>query len=192
MATHRRWESCTPRAWFLRCCLCIGPSVGRREWAESCGFPGRRCALGLAGNAAHCQCCCPPQPCLLPRWGWDLPGKSWVSSVSPLSAVDAGGVGGAAPISTAPFLCAAAVSVFALLCPIASLFIPGMTHGLVLKEHCISAEMVGQVNSFTYAAQQKCVICWLLGTAAPWARQKGLPHRLQPIEHVLPLAALCA
>lgn len=82
--------------------------------------------------------------------------------------------------------------VFALLCPIASLFIPGMTHGLVLKEHCISAEMVGQVNSFTYAAQQKCVICWLLGTAAPWARQKGLPHRLQPIEHVLPPAALCA
>lgn len=90
-----------------------------------------------------------------------------------------GGGGGAAHISSTPFLCAAAVSVLALLCPIASFPIPAMTHRLVLKERCISAETAVQVNSYT--VQQKGVICWLRTVGTSWARQEGLPNHLQPI-----------
>lgn len=70
MATHRRWESCTPRAWFLRCCLCIGPSVGRRElW-----FPWQALCFGSGWERS-------PLPVLLPTSA--LPAASSLGVGSP-------------------------------------------------------------------------------------------------------------
>lgn len=86
--------------------------VGRELW-----FPWQALCFGSG-------CECSPLPVLLPTSAlpaasslgvgspWEELGKLRVSPEL-LSAVDAGGVGGAAPISTAPFLCAAAVC----LCP---------------------------------------------------------------------------